>query len=104
MKRDELLELMQTLDDAWNKQDWQVFRQRHAAETAVYWPGQPEPTRGRPNHESEAKEFFKTFPDNHLINRPYKDRKSTRLNSSHVAISYAAFCMKIKNASRTRKT
>ena len=72
MKRDELLELMQTLDDAWNKQDWPVFRQRHAADTAVYWPGQPEPTRGRPNHESEAKEFFKTFSDNHLINRPYK--------------------------------
>ena len=72
MKREELLELMQTLDDAWNKQDWPVFRKRHAADTAVYWPGQPEPTRGRPNHESEAREFFKTFPDNHLINRPYK--------------------------------
>src|SRR5690625_6707846 len=25
------------------------------------------------------------------------DRKSTRLNSSHVAISYAVFCMKKKN-------
>src|SRR5690625_5344542 len=25
------------------------------------------------------------------------DRKSTRLNSSHVAISYAGFCMKKKN-------
>src|SRR5690625_6187624 len=25
-----------------------------------------------------------------------RDRKSTRLNSSHVAISYAVFCMKIK--------
>src|SRR5215510_3996731 len=25
------------------------------------------------------------------------DRKSTRLNSSHVAISYAAFCLKKKN-------
>src|SRR5439155_22524369 len=25
------------------------------------------------------------------------DRKSTRLNSSHVAISYAVFCLKIKN-------
>src|SRR5690625_5920334 len=24
----------------------------------------------------------------------YKDRKSTRLNSSHVAISYAVFCLK----------
>src|SRR5690625_6955362 len=27
-----------------------------------------------------------------------KDRKSTRLNSSHVAISYAVFCLKKKNA------
>src|SRR5690625_5790198 len=26
-----------------------------------------------------------------------EDRKSTRLNSSHVAISYAAFCLKKKN-------
>src|SRR5439155_8309055 len=26
------------------------------------------------------------------------DRKSTRLNSSHVAISYAVFCLKKKNA------
>src|SRR5690625_2817833 len=25
---------------------------------------------------------------------PYEDRKSTRLNSSHVAISYAVFCLK----------
>src|SRR5690625_6567359 len=27
----------------------------------------------------------------------YGDRKSTRLNSSHVAISYAVFCLKKKN-------
>src|SRR5690625_6074785 len=26
----------------------------------------------------------------------YRDRKSTRLNSSHVAISYAVFCLKEK--------
>src|SRR5690625_5331634 len=29
--------------------------------------------------------------------RPTQDRKSTRLNSSHVAISYAVFCLKKKN-------
>src|SRR3989442_4749080 len=29
-----------------------------------------------------------------------KDRKSTRLNSSHVRISYAVFCLKQKNNSR----
>src|SRR5439155_27316005 len=28
--------------------------------------------------------------------RPAQDRKSTRLNSSHVAISYAVFCLKKK--------
>src|SRR5690625_5937341 len=28
-----------------------------------------------------------------------QDRKSTRLNSSHVAISYAVFCLKIKKRS-----
>ena len=72
MKPEELSELMHTLDDAWNKQDWPVFKKRHAEDTVVYWPGQPNPTRGRHNHEAESKEFFRTFPDNHLINRPYK--------------------------------
>src|SRR5207249_7408887 len=28
---------------------------------------------------------------------PFSDRKSTRLNSSHVSISYAVFCLKKKN-------
>src|SRR5207249_11936844 len=29
--------------------------------------------------------------------QPGRDRKSTRLNSSHVSISYAVFCLKKKN-------
>src|SRR5207249_7952224 len=29
-----------------------------------------------------------------LANRTIEDRKSTRLNSSHVSISYAVFCLK----------
>src|SRR5439155_25215314 len=32
--------------------------------------------------------------------RPSRDRKSTRLNSSHVAISYAVFCLKKKKRIR----
>src|SRR5690606_39058883 len=32
------------------------------------------------------------------------DRKSTRLNSSHVKISYAVFCLKKKNKKNKRKT
>src|SRR5690606_41325573 len=36
-----------------------------------------------------------------LVDRPgvHEDRKSTRLNSSHVKISYAVFCLKKKKTS-----
>src|SRR5699024_11337798 len=43
----------------------------------------------------------------HLHGCSAKDRKSTRLNSSHVSISYAVFCLKKKNkpvSQTTRKT
>src|SRR5207249_7534716 len=33
-----------------------------------------------------------------LRDRQFIDRKSTRLNSSHVSISYAVFCLKKKNS------
>src|SRR5690625_5652162 len=36
-------------------------------------------------------------PDGWSSPEKFKDRKSTRLNSSHVAISYAVFCLKKKN-------
>src|SRR5438876_6645564 len=33
-----------------------------------------------------------------------KDRKSTRLNSSHPSISYAVFCLKKKNKKKTEQS
>src|SRR3712207_7790033 len=39
-----------------------------------------------------------------LPERAVEDRKSTRLNSSHANISYAVFCLKKKNISRTHST
>src|SRR5256885_11888383 len=33
-----------------------------------------------------------------------EDRKSTRLNSSHLVISYAVFCLKKKNIYKTRSS
>src|SRR5256885_5223499 len=33
---------------------------------------------------------------------PQRDRKSTRLNSSHLVISYAVFCLKKKNVTQAR--
>src|SRR5690349_22903541 len=34
---------------------------------------------------------------------PHKDRKSTRLNSSHVEISYAVFCLKKKKKKKHKQ-
>src|SRR5438477_5933645 len=34
----------------------------------------------------------------------YRDRKSTRLNSSHMSISYAVFCLKKKNKATNAKS
>src|SRR5689334_15867461 len=40
------MELMQTLDDAWNAQDLDIFRARHKPNVIVRWPGKVEPTIG----------------------------------------------------------
>src|SRR5207253_4892971 len=42
-------------------------------------------------------EGFRTFGTRADAAEMVVDRKSTRLNSSHVAISYAVFCLKKKN-------
>lgn len=65
------MELMQTLDDAWNSQDVETFAKRHRDDVVVRWPGQP-PTHGIEAHRQEALDFFRAFPDQHLDNRPYK--------------------------------
>src|SRR2546426_6285629 len=37
------------------------------------------------------------------VQSPERDRKSTRLNSSHLVISYAVFCLKKKKTTSTRR-
>src|ERR1700736_4966240 len=64
------MELMQTLDDSWNAQDWETFDKRHRDDVVVRWPAQP-PTHGRHDHRAESIRLFKTFPDNRVHNRPY---------------------------------
>src|SRR5690554_7221670 len=46
---------------------------------------------------AEANKDMHLLAGNYFGNRPFIDRKSTRLNSSHVRISYAVFCLKKKN-------
>jgi len=65
------MELMQTLDDSWNDQDWDTFDKRHRKDVVVRWPVQIL-TNGVHNHRLESMEMFKTYPDNHVGNRPYK--------------------------------
>lgn len=67
----ENMELMQTLDDAWNAQDWDTFADRHKTDVVVRWPAQAA-THGIHDHRSEGVQMFKTFPDNRVENRPYK--------------------------------
>src|SRR5207253_4719084 len=61
---------------------------------------------GRPGRELPLEQRRPTPRHRQLGTRPLSllearpadgDRKSTRLNSSHVAISYAVFCLKKKN-------
>ena len=65
------MKLMKALDDAWNAQDWKTFSQRHTDDVIVRWPGRS-PTRGIRAHRKEGEIFFRAFPDNHVVNYPYK--------------------------------
>src|SRR5690349_22626638 len=47
--------------------------------------------------ESAAQRCIVIGEDLGTVPRGFRDRKSTRLNSSHVEISYAVFCLKKKN-------
>src|SRR5438477_4280964 len=53
------------------------------------------------NNKEEYKEIIGKGKVIHVDNSPTNfndhDRKSTRLNSSHMSISYAVFCLKKKN-------
>src|SRR5215510_15508854 len=55
----------------------------------------PDPARARPGGEGPVH-----GARGERAPRAGRDRKSTRLNSSHVAISYAVFCLKKKKKNK----
>src|SRR5437899_6551375 len=59
--------------------------------------GQERCARPRPRRERDGDEDSACNIDNDEQARERTDRKSTRLNSSHLGISYAVFCLKKKN-------
>src|SRR2546426_6597043 len=62
-----------------------LFRSRRGSNGSLRWNGSL----------SERHLFLRVHPIARRINDG--DRKSTRLNSSHLVISYAVFCLKKKN-------
>src|SRR5699024_11531043 len=63
--------------------------------------GRSPPSRGRlPLHTARGGEALAQGAAQEQVQR--QDRKSTRLNSSHVSISYAVFCLK-KNKKEARQ-
>jgi ketosteroid isomerase-like protein len=70
MTPEENMQLMQTLDDAYNARDWDTYAQRHKPDVVVRQPGQP-PTHGVKDHVAESVQLVKTF-DSKAWNRPYK--------------------------------
>src|SRR5690349_23698625 len=61
----------------------------HAAPRGSRYPARCDPRR-------ECRQKPPALPDAVLDRKRHQDRKSTRLNSSHVEISYAVFCLKKK--------
>src|SRR3712207_9135003 len=67
---------------------------------ARFWPRPP----GRAPQETHHIDALLAAPRAGALEPTVgKDRKSTRLNSSHANISYAVFCLKKKNKTRTNR-
>src|SRR5690242_21611608 len=70
----------------------------------------PYTTLFRSNAKYRCEDMYRDGVDAELVNGPYEqisaikqDRKSTRLNSSHMSISYAVFCLKKKKKKKHQK-
>src|SRR5690242_21030184 len=69
-----------------------------ASSRPARWIGN-EPPDGKPTHYKETNLCTPALGD-----RERTDRKSTRLNSSHMSISYAVFCLKKKKKKKKIET
>src|SRR5437899_8191008 len=58
--------------------------------------------KARATLETWRSELVSDFGFDRLEGQGLKDRKSTRLNSSHLGISYAVFCLKKKSSNQMR--
>src|SRR5699024_11706315 len=80
------LQLLQVVEDIYQSADALAHTARGSIQLGVM------PTIGVLLFPKVLANFRKAYPQIEL----FIDRKSTRLNSSHVSISYAVFCLKKK--------
>src|SRR5256885_5787704 len=64
----------------------------------------PVPSENPRDQQEEDARYPRRLGDSSKRNSPVGDRKSTRLNSSHLVISYAVFCLKKKISQPSRTT
>src|SRR2546426_2575522 len=88
-----------------------LFRSLSGGSGGTYaWGDAPQtgvvPTRNaNPNLKWEQTTQYDVAVDFGLLNKRLAgDRKSTRLNSSHLVISYAVFCLKKKKKTKMNRT
>src|SRR3712207_7795289 len=75
-----------------------VLKQRLRSMLVSFWPQRPAVVSRVDSRAAVARLDRRT---KNLCQRLKRDRKSTRLNSSHANISYAVFCLKKKKKNRT---
>src|SRR3712207_8940130 len=67
-------------------------------------PGHQRPVAHRHHHGArKPRHLLQHLPRDRPVALELRDRKSTRLNSSHANISYAVFCLKKKKAGKPMK-
>src|SRR2546430_12459727 len=72
-----------------------LFRSRIALSNDAR-PGREDEKRDQMSTRAERSAISRGRGDIPALEKAHKDRKSTRLNSSHSQISYAVFCLKKK--------
>src|SRR5207253_11204531 len=101
---------------ALHSHDLPSFPTRRSSDLQIFCRSSPDPAVRSRSHTLQARPstvsvpvFLKSCDSRHCCTLPVtqptgiSDRKSTRLNSSHVATSYAVFCLQKKSTkSRSR--
>src|SRR5256885_6031007 len=77
-------------------------RSRRSSSSRIRWilascRRAPSINRGSPARRTARRSSTRSNAADARLGQPPRDRKSTRLNSSHLVISYAVFCLKKKN-------